>query len=294
MHVMLGGHFMRQDRRSLLLKLLMVPIALSTRMQSAAAQGGSGRPSSATAQPVSDVPDPKTFQSGDFVWPKRKGAVVPKMEQPVSEEQRAWEAARARLLQEDPSKSGLSREAGERLKSMSYGEFETLYFTGMAEPADKGLNIGAQTIYVGHVGIIEIDAKGTPYVIEAVPVPGFKGSVMRTPYADWLKSHSDMQVWHGRVRDLSVGVRKRIVAEAMKQLGKPYEFFNFDLNDDSGFYCSKLAWMSVWRATSRGWRPGPVAVDDDPNPHRPFFGWFSPKELVNAKRVMLLHKPAEY
>ena len=80
----------------------------------------------------------------------------------------------------------------------------------------------------------------------------------------------------------------------MKQLGKPYEFFNFDLNDDSGFYCSKLAWMSVWRATSRAAQRAPVAVDDNPNPRRSFFDWFSPKQLVNARRVTLLHKPGDY
>jgi len=285
---------MRPDRRSFLLKLSAAPLALIARSPSVGAQTGSGPPPSTTIEPVSDVPDPKTFQSGDFVWPKRKGAVVPKMNPTESEEQRAWEAARQRLLQEDPSESGLSLEAVGKLKSMSYQEFETRYFSGPAEPADKSINIGGQTIYVGHVGIIEIDTRGVPYVVEAAALVGLKGSVIRSSYADWLKVHSGMQVWHGRVRDLRASVRKRIVAEAMKQLGKPYEFFNFDLNDDRGFYCSKLAWMSVWRATSGGYRAAPLAVDDDPDPRRPFFSWFSPKQLVNAKRVMLLHKPGEY
>jgi cell wall-associated NlpC family hydrolase len=254
----------------------------------------------AAGQPASDFPDPKTFQSGDFVWPKKKGAVVPRrrIDEPPSEEQKAWEAARERLLQEDPAKSGLSPEVAEKLKSMSYEEFETLYFAAPANPTSesggRNVNIGGQTIYVGHVGIIEIDAHGIPYVIEAGTLAGLKGRVTRSLYADWLKSHSDMQVWHGRVRDLRAGVRKRIAQEAVKQLGKPYAFFNFDLNDDSGFYCSKLAWMSVWRATSSRWAGKPIAVDDDPNPRRPFFGWFSPKQLVNAKRITLLHKPGEY
>jgi len=249
---------------------------------------------------VSDLPDPKTFQSGDFVWPKKKGAFVPRyrIEQPPSE-QRAWKAERERLLSEDPSKSGLSPEVAEKLKNMSYDEFEALYFSGPTEPAGKdaksrSVNIGGQTIYVGHVGIIEIDAQGVPYVVEATATAALQGAVVRTSYADWLKSNSGMQVWHGRVRDLSAGVRKSVAQEAMKQLGKPYEFFNFDLNDDKGFYCSKLVWMSVWRATSSGAQAAPVAVDDDPNTRRPFFDWFSPKQLANAKRVTLLHKPDQY
>jgi hypothetical protein len=52
--------------------------------------------------------------------------------------------------------------------------------------------------------------------------------------------------------------------------------------------------MSVWRATAGAAGATPVAVDDDPNPRRPFFSWLSPKRLINAKRVTLLHKPGEY
>ena len=290
---------MWQNRRSFVRTLLAAPVALRAGLPSATAQTVSGPAKPGTAQPVSDVPDPKTFQSGDFVWPKKKGAYVPRYTIELSDEQRAWEAARERLLREDPSKSGLSLEIAEKLKSMSYEEFEALYFAGPAEPADKdaksrSVNIGGQTIFVGHVGIIEIDAQGVPHVVEAAALEGLKGTVRRSSYSDWLKSHSGMQVWHGRVRDLAADVRERITHEAIKQLGKPYEFFNFDLNDDKGFYCSKLTWMSVWRATSSGVPTAPVAVDDDPNPRRPFFDWFSPKQLVNAKRVALLHKPGQY
>jgi cell wall-associated NlpC family hydrolase len=285
---------MGQNRRTFLLTLSALPIAMRAGLPSAAAQ-------TAAAEPVSDLPDAKTFQSGDFVWPKKKSAFVPRHsnEQTSSAEQKAWEAARGRLLREKRSKSGLTPEVADKLKNLSYEEFEALYFAGPAEPADnnarnRGFNIGGQTLYVGHVGIIEIDAHGIAHVVEAVPLAKLKGAVIRTTYTDWLNNHSGMQVWHGRVTGVGAGVRKRIVTEAAKQLGKPYEFFNFDLNDDSGFYCSKLAWMSVWRATSRGAHAAPVAVDDDTNPRRPFFDWFTPKQLVNAKHVTLLHKPGEY
>jgi hypothetical protein len=294
-----GGAIMRQNRRSFLLTFLAAPLAVRAGLPSARAQTGFEPPLPAKAPPLSDLPDPKTFQAGDFVWPKKKGAFVPRYKIEQSAEREAWETARERLLREDPSKSGLSPETAEKLKSMSYEDFETLYFAGPAESAGtpaqgRSVNIGGQTIFVGHVGIIEIDAQGLAHVVEAAPLVGLKGAVSRSSYADWLKGHSGMQVWHGRARDLRAGVRKRIAQEAMKQLGKPYQFFNFDLNDDKGFYCSKLAWMSVWRATSSGWRAKPVALDDDLNPRRRFFGWFTPKQLVNAKRVTLLHKPGEY
>jgi cell wall-associated NlpC family hydrolase len=241
----------------------------------------------------------ETFQSGDFVWPKKKGAYVPRYKIEQTADREAWEAARERILEEDPSTSGLSPEIAEKLKSMSYEDFETLYFAGPVKSAGtgaqaRGIDVAGQTIFVGHVGIIDVDGQGLPYVVEAAPLVGLKGAVVRSSYVDWLKSHSGMQVWHGRVRELRAGVRKRIAKEAMNQLGKPYEFFNFDLNDDRGFYCSKLAWMSVWRATSSGWRATPIALDDDPNPRRLFFGWFTPKQLVNAKRVTVLHKPGPY
>ena len=179
---------------------------------------------------------------------------------------------------------------------MSYDEFEALYFArsdGIPDEIakDKNGSIGGQTIYPGHVGIIDMHAEGMPYVIEATPLAGLNGSVLRKSYVDWLNDHSEMQVWHGRVRGLGRSVREGIVTEAAKQLNKPYDIFNFDLNDDSGFYCSKLAWMSVWRATSSS---TPLAVDEDPNPRRPFFGWFTPKQLLNAKHIDLLYNPGTY
>src|SRR5438045_3366611 len=105
---------MRQNRRSFLLTILVSPMALGARLPLALAQPA--------AQPVSDLPDPTNFQSGDFIWPKKKGAFIPRMkpDEPPSKEQIAWEAARDRLLQQDPSQSGLSPEDAQKLKKMSY------------------------------------------------------------------------------------------------------------------------------------------------------------------------------
>ena len=206
---------MAHNRRALLLALLAAPVALRAGLLSAAAQTGSDLPPRAPR--VSDLPNPTSFQSGDFVWPKKKGAFVPRysVEQTPSAEQQAWHEARERLLREDLSKSGISPEVAETLRKMTYEEFEILYFAGPAESAAEGpntrsVNIGGQTIFVGHVGIVEIDAQGASHVVEAAAVAGLKGTVVRSSYVDWLKKYSGMQVWHGRVPNLTSEVRTGI------------------------------------------------------------------------------------
>jgi uncharacterized protein YycO len=128
-------------------------------------------------------------------------------------------------------------------------------------------------------------------VVEATPhrPDGSPGGVLRVRYADWLTDFSDVQVWHGRFRDLDAPATQRIADVALGQLGKPYDFFNFNLIDDRGFYCSKLVWFSVWRAAR-------IAADDNPDPNRGnrFPPWFSPKALIGASRITMLHSPGEY
>jgi hypothetical protein len=261
---------------------------------------GPGEPGTVHERPLpasdtSRLPDPSTFEPGDFIWPKRKGAIVVRgaTPQPASDEQRAWEAQRDRLFTQ-PTRSLRSTAIAERLKSMRYEEFERIYFEGLSDSAaTRGVDIAGIKLSVGHVGIVEIDAQSRPFVIEAIPTSRLAvlggGTVARSSYQDWLARHPDTQLWHGRVKELERRMRARIFEEAAKQLGKPYDFFNFDLNDDSGFYCSKLAWMSIWRAAS-------IAADDDPDPQRGdrFPPWFSPRELLNSRRILLLRRPDEF
>lgn len=285
---------MRQNRRTFLLQLVSSSIAHR------AAAESSTTSALKKPQPLSDTPDPGTFQSGDFVWPKNKGVLVPRRAAPQSSDgQKVWNAEREALLRSDRATSGLSEEVAEKLRNMSYEEFKAIYFATALEHTDeknrsRKLTIPTQAVYVGHVGIIEKRANEVPHIVEATVSEGLKGAVVRHSYRDWLKSHRGKQIWHGRVRDLSVGTRHRIAQEALSQLGKPYGFFNFDLDDDTSFYCSKLVWMSIWRATSGRAGYQPIAVDGDSNPKRPFFGWFSPKQLINAKHIAVLHKPGEY
>ncbi len=291
----------RQDRRNLLIGLGAAPLALATGIPAALAQ--TPKTPGKTPGPVPDFPDPASFQPGDLLWPKRKGAIVPRTRSltraaPPDEDGRAWEAARQQLL-EGPAASDLSPEVAERLRTMSYAEFARVYFSATTEeaprsappPRSRSLLGIRQPISVGHVGLVEVASGGTPYVIEATPThpDGSKAGVIRTAYSDWLKRYTNIQVWHGRLGDLGAEPRRSIVAMARSQLGKPYDFFNFDLSDERGFYCSKLVWYCAWRAAR-------IAADDNPNPRRGsrFPPWFAPKTLLNAKRVRLLHNPGEY
>jgi cell wall-associated NlpC family hydrolase len=243
---------------------------------------------------VPDFPDSQKFQTGDLLWPKKKGAFVPRTRSigaPPNEERKNWEAARQRTLT-DPGRAGMSPEVAEKLKTMRFEEFERLYHSGAAQPAPGQATRGllGDTVSVGHVGLIEVGANGIAYVIEATPQgPGNAAGVIRTRYADWLNAYANIQVWHGRLRNLDERARAGVVTAALAQIGKPYDFFNFDLNDDRGFYCSKLVWQCLWRTAH-------IAADDNPDPQRGkwFPPWFSPKALIGVKRVTVLHKPGDY
>jgi hypothetical protein len=276
-------------RRTFLVGLGAVPLAAAADVPAAGAQ----------PRAAQDFPDARTFRSGDLVWPKKKGAHVPQTRSVLpaqNRDRRAWEAARQRMLA-DPAAAGLSPEVAKRLADMSYEEFDRLYFSlSAAEQPKSGLHtrgLGAMRypISVGHVGLIEVDAAGVPYIVEATPnrANGAPGGVIRLQYAEWLTSYTNIQVWHGRLRDLGADASRRVLDVALAQLGKPYDFFNFDLDDDRGFYCSKLVWMCVWRAAG-------FAADDNPDPHRGsrFPPWFSPKALIGVRHVSLLHSPGDY
>lgn len=248
---------------------------------------------------VEDRPNPRNFQIGDLVWPKRKGAFIPRSATPVAPpaEQAAWERERDRLLKMDPAESGISPEVAEKLRTMRYGDFARAYFSApnpgeKPPPTTTGTRSAGsgEWLTVGHVGFIDLDAQRRPFVVEATPRGPLtlSGGVIRAPYEKWLESYGPIQVWHGRPR-ADANKRRTVLEVALKQLGKPYSFFNFNLLDDASFYCSKLVWYSVYNALR-------FPPDDDPEPRRGarFPPWFSPKMLINSGHVELLHKPDDY
>jgi len=225
------------------------------------------------------------FESGDFVWPKKPGAYVPYnsgSKNSPAQDREQWlqerDAYVAKLVT-SPLQETLSQQRIAMLRSMDYREFLAIY-AGDQRPGVPGAYSGG-AVYVGHVGIIEMDSNKTRWVIEAIIGKG----VIRTTYADWITERSDQVVWLGRLRQLDAVQRAKIVMEAKRELGKPYDFWNFDLNDDSGFYCSKLAWQSIYRSLG-------FAVDGNENSKRLL--WFSPKQFLYVPTIQRLHAPGPY
>lgn len=244
-------------------------------------------PSFAQQQPSREFPrpDPATFQSGDFVWPKKPGAYVPYhagSANSPSQDREQWVRERDAYLRRVSKRrelDDLTRKRIESLSAMDYREFIAVY-AGAQQPGVPGLYSGG-SVYVGHVGLVEVDANQTPWIVEALLGKG----VVRQTYSDWLRQRTDQVVWLGRLRQLDADRRARVPEMAKRYLGKPYDFWSFDLNDDSGFYCSKLAWLSIYRALG-------FAVDGDENPRRVL--WFSPKQFLYLPTIERLHDPGPY
>jgi hypothetical protein len=232
---------------------------------------------------VLPLPDPKTLQAGDFVWPKKPGGYVPynsgSGEDP-QEDERRWLAEREVFVAKGLWPNQFKQNEIEQLRKLSFREFYSRY-AGDQIPDTPGVYASGSGVYVGHVGIIEIDDQQEAWVIEALWGKG----VVRHPYKEWIKERPGEVVWQGRVRDRSLEQRKDIASKAKNYLGRPYDFWNFDLSDSSAFYCSKLAWLAIYEAMH-------FPIDGNPEPKRSF--WFSPKQLLYLKTIARLHDPGPY
>jgi Uncharacterized distant relative of cell wall-associated hydrolases len=195
-----------------------------------------------------------------------------------------WMHDRDRYVQSMASRSDftpIQRMTVQRIARMSYEEFLQSYAGG--RPSDKPSEYGTGGhFYVGHVAMIT-ERSENPLVVEALW--GNVKKVRTIRYDDWLQERKDDLVWHGRLKQFSEVQRQAVAIEALTHVNRPYDFWNFDLNDDKGFYCSKLIWMSAYRAVH-------VAVDGNSNPQRVI--WFSPKQLMHEKSIEILHSPGNY
>jgi hypothetical protein len=246
-------------------------------------------------------PKPSTFASGDLLWPALPNTYIPytrgmSSEAPPTSETEEWTKARDAFLQQMPSgNTPGEKQLRERLKQMSYTEFRALFLQDreMGAPRHRERSLlSAQHISVGHVGILEIDGDGKIWVIEAMP-KGSKGysiiferlsnGVIRTPYDTWAKQHEGYNVWHGRVK--TDNDRARIAETAKSFLGRDYWIWSLDFADETAFYCSKLVWVSVYKALG-------VALDGDTNTARQL--WLSPKRLMKLDTISMLFSPAPY
>ena len=230
-------------------------------------------------------PDQKLLQSGDFVWPKKPGAYVPYNSGSINDttqDRELWAQEKLAYLQASQGKNyadALTEKRSQFLRELDYREFIAVY-AGAQKIGQPGVYSGG-SVYVGHVGMITKDTDGVPWVIEALMPAG----VVRVKYVDWIAGRPDAAVWLGRLKGVSADQRGAVSIFAENYIGAPYNFWNFDLNDDSSFYCSKLAWLSCYRTLH-------IALDGDMNHKRML--WFSPKQFLNLPILDIIHDPGTY
>jgi hypothetical protein len=234
--------------------------------------------------PGATPPAAELLQAGDLIWPKKPGEFIPYNSRPGEAEAsdasrwRAEKKAYLKRLESNPNPSPEEKKRYSELENMTYKEFAARYLGGRI-PGEAD-TYGLAGIEVGHVGIIEI-RDGKPFVVEAMWGPG----VQRLSYADWVQKRPGEIFWIGRLKEVPPEKRAAVAEKAAEQIGKPYDFWDFDLEDTSGFYCSKLAWLSVLQGAG-------FPADDNPTPNRVL--WYSPKQLMKSPHIELIVKPGEY
>jgi hypothetical protein len=240
------------------------------------------------AQPLPTPPVVTELQAGDLIWPKKPGKIVPYdsgIGAETQETAKRWDSEKNAYIDALTAKNDLSAEEQARLtqlSSMTYSAFKLYYFQGHTpgEPTKFGFDTGP--LYTGHVGIIRVVNK-IAYVVEAMWDKN--KNVHQLPYDEWIRERKGEVFWLGRLKDVSAEQRAQVAEKAAEELGRPYNFWNFDLSDDNEFYCSKLAWLSIRKVTG-------FAPDDNLNPKRVL--WYSPKQLMESNHIELKVNPGQY
>lgn len=93
-----------------------------------------------------------------------------------------------------------------------------------------------------HVGLVEVGKEGT-FVLEAIQ------PVSRTPLRAFVRRGEGQWVTVLRPRGLDATARERVVAEARRALGRPYDARY--LWDDERLYCSELVAKAFARGAGR-------------------------------------------
>lgn len=267
----------RPSRRAFIAGLVASGVVACAPARPRAAQspaGGAGRP------------DPASFESGDLLWPKPVGAIVPYTSGlPEADEAARWVQDRNDFIAraQRPQASADERETALALSRMGFRQFLGLYLDDQGDGTIAPRS-SLGPYYVGHVAIV-LRSGSSVDVVEAVAQ-----GVRRVPYQTFLAERTGPdgrgdEIWHGRLAGRAATARARIAVKAAEYTDRPYRFFNFDLNDDSGFYCSKLVWLVVWRTLS-------VSLDGPSGTFR--FPWFSPKRCMRSPHVCLLYEPGPY
>jgi hypothetical protein len=276
---------------------------------------GAGSAPAASTPPngIQPHPDWSTYQSGDFLWPAKPGALIvrslarpevrviaPDVLVSVAPDVLAdWTRERdAAVLALRDSSDATVRAQADTLAALTYPQFRALYYEGVDttdQARTRSLGTSFGRVAVGHIAIIEIDGNGAPWVLEATPhktarqydiaYTRFPKGVLRTSYDEWIDEHDDYLVWHGRLRDTAPEARGKIAEIARGFVDRDYWFWSLNLADEKSFYCSKLAWLSATRALGQ-------PLDAEVATDRSF--WVTPKSIMGLKTVEMLHVPSEY
>lgn len=243
---------------------------------------------------VARHPDWLKVEAGDLLWPAKPGDRILFGQGEAVRQEQEW--LRGRQVLADKLRSlGKAEDlaAAERLLDFDFEQFSTLYHENLLPSEARPFGAGGD-LRVGHVALVDVDAAGQKWIIEAMPnterqyetiYRRFPGGVIRTKLEAWTESHRQFHIWHGRVQR-PLAERAQIAVSARQHVGRDYWFWNLDLADPSAFYCSKLVWLSIRDATN-GW-----PVDGNAQTKRAF--WLSPKQLLLAPNISKLHSPAPY
>jgi permuted papain-like amidase YaeF/Yiix C92 family enzyme len=243
-----------------------------------------GSPSLVVAANVfTGPPAAEDLQAGDLIWPKEPGAIVPYAApgQSVKTDRELWERDRDEYLTKLKSRPTLTEDEKRRieiLQRMSYDDFLKVY---TEDVSPEGVTPYGGVLGIGHVAIVRKIAGKPLTIVEAMWGIG----VREISYDAWKAERKGQMFWYGRLKDADPKLRADIAEQAIREVGKPYSFWNFDLADEAGFYCSKLAWLMIRKATG-------IVVDDKPNPVRGL--WFSPKQLLKSPHLEILQNPGNY
>lgn len=243
------------------------------------------------AQPASAIerPDAALLQQGDLVWPRNQKSIVPydaSLEGNREALKKQWESERDAFVKQvraDPKATQRMRQIATEMEALSYEAFSLRYLADKQKSDIEAMGALDDLFSVGHVGIIEVAPDGRRFVIEAVW--GTVKKVQRIAYTDWLKSRADAWIWVGRMRGVTDTDKSKFVEQAKTYLDRPYNFWNFDLGDDSSFYCSKLVWLSLVKSLN-------IFLDDNHSYERPF--WYSPKQAWNSPLIVHVNSPRDY
>lgn len=252
------------------------------------------RPASAQlfSCPTHKMLDSKLFESGDLLFPKTPGRLIPFNQGVGESDTEAWQRGRSEIIAELEALAAPSaddRALLQHLQSLerSFAEFRAVYEFGLDPERDKITPHGGSALdpreHSGHAAIVEVLDGGQTNIIEAIGA-----GVQRLSFASWLSKRSSERIWHKRV-NAQASRRQDIVKFASLHVGKPYSLgstiSSYRLDDPRTFYCSKLAWLSVMAACD-------LPLDENRNTFRV---WpISPLTLVNSRHLLPVHDQGNY